>query len=397
MPNKPKTFRAYYSAVLIIMLVWCGLAIFYLHQPILPIFLLCLAGAFWGIRHLELLEKDELFDSQQKRLKRLESKSWYFESIVSNSKDIIFTTDLEHRIIKFNHGSEQAFGIPALEVLGKDVRSLFDDPDAISVLLEEVKEKGVANAIELAIKNKSTGESIWLSVTVSSLFDKKTGNAQVHHHNKQFLGDIFTCKNVTHRRMLEKELKDKNEQLTQLSITDSLTGLYNVRHLKTEATKLQKIHNRYPDRPLSLALIDVDKFKEYNDNFGHLAGDNLLVVLSKIIQDQIRKDLDWAFRYGGDEFVLLFPETNAKGCKIICDRILLDFVNQKLGATSLSIGITEYHKEWGLMSANLLVSKADEAMYTVKCRGGNGLHVYSTPLSEELAKREVIDDIKKLR
>ena len=125
--------------------------------------------------------------------------------------------------------------------------------------------------------------------------------------------------------------------------------------------------------------------------------DDLLVVLSDIIRAQIRKDLDSAFRYGGDEFVLLFPETDAKGCKIICDRILFDFVNLKLGNTSLSIGITEYRKEWGLMSANLLVSKADEAMYTVKIRGGKGLHVYSTPLSEDLEAREVLENTKKIR
>jgi len=141
----------------------------------------------------------------------------------------------------------------------------------------------------------------------------------------------------------------------------------------------------------------VDKFKEYNDNFGHLAGDNLLIVLSDIIRAQIRKDLDSAFRYGGDEFVLLLPETDANGCKIICDRILFDFVSLKLGDTSLSTGITEYRSEWGLMSANLLVSKADEAMYTVKIRGGNGLHVYSTPLSEDLEARDVLENTKKIR
>jgi GGDEF domain-containing protein len=93
----------------------------------------------------------------------------------------------------------------------------------------------------------------------------------------------------------------------------------------------------------------------------------------------------------------MFPETDAKGCKIICERILFDFIGQRLGDTSLSIGITQYDRKWGLLSANLLVAKADEAMYMVKCKGGNGIHIYSQPLSEELAKRETVVSQDKLR
>ncbi|MFC1586260.1 diguanylate cyclase [Fibrobacterota bacterium] len=325
----------------------------------------------------------------------MEAKSWYFESIVTNSKDIVFTTDLDHRIVKFNKGSEQTFGVMALEVLGKHVHTLFEEPEKIDALLEEVEEKGRAKTIELMVKNKETGEEFWVSVGVSKLFDRKEGTTMLA--NKQFIGEIFTCKNITHLRLLEQELKEKNEQLTRLSITDSLTNLYNVRHLKNEASRLQKMHNRYPDRPLSIALIDVDKFKDYNDNFGHLAGDNLLIILSNIIKAQIRKELDSAFRYGGDEFVLMFPDTNDKGCKIICDRILFDFIGHRLGDTSLSIGITQYNRKWGLLSANLLVAKADEAMYMVKCKGGNGIHIYNQPLSEELLRRETVKSVSDLR
>jgi diguanylate cyclase (GGDEF)-like protein/PAS domain S-box-containing protein len=374
-----------------------GLSIFIFGNYLSAGFFLCIlvAGAF-----LRYLEKEINKDKQEileKKTKRMEAKAWYYESIVTNSKDIVFTTDLDHRIVKFNKGSEQTFGVMALEVLGKHVRTIFEEPERINKLLEEVEEKGRAKTIELMVKNKETREEFWISVGISKLFDRKEGNSKLMFTNKQFIGEIFTCKNITHLRLLEQELKEKNEQLTRLSITDSLTNLYNVRHLKNEAARYQKMHNRYPDRPLSIALIDVDKFKEYNDNYGHLAGDNLLIILSNIIKTQIRKDLDSAYRYGGDEFVLMFPETDAKGCKIICERILFDFVGQRLGDTSLSIGITQYDRKWGLLSANLLVAKADEAMYMVKCKGGNGIHIYSQPLSEELAKRETVTSSDKLR
>lgn len=232
--------KYYTLSLLIICVLWVVAAIFTTQNIILPMFFICIMIAAFGIHHLEAKQQLSKFELLNKRFKRIESKAWYFESIIENSKDIIFTTDLEHRIIKFNSGSEDSFGLPALEVLGKDVRSLFDNPEEITKMVEDVKEKGVAKAVELSIRNKKSGENIWLSVTVSSLINKEKGEDQIHHQNKQFLGDIFNCKNITHRRLLEKELKEKNEQLTKLSITDSLTNLYNVRHLKIEATKLQK-------------------------------------------------------------------------------------------------------------------------------------------------------------
>jgi diguanylate cyclase (GGDEF)-like protein/PAS domain S-box-containing protein len=387
----------YYGAFLALCFIFMGLAIAYSQTYILASVFFGLLIAGGAVRYLEKQREDEQYEALERKIKRLEAKSWYFESIVTNSKDIMFTTDLEHRIVKFNKGSEQTFGVMALEVLGKHVNTLFEKPGEIDALLEEVNQKGRARAIEVKVRNRETREEFWISVGVSKLFDKNTEGSKLIGTNTQLIGEIFTCKNVTHLRLLEQELKHKNEQLTQLSITDGLTGLYNTRHLKSEASRQQKIHNRYPDRPLSMALLDVDKFKDYNDHNGHLAGDNLLIILATIIKAQIRTDLDTAYRYGGDEFVMVFPETDEKGSRIICDRILVNFLGHKLGETSLSIGITQYRKEWGLLSVDTLVSKADEAMYQVKCKGGNGIHVYGYPLSDELAQRETVRSINGLR
>ncbi|MBF0433169.1 MAG: diguanylate cyclase [Fibrobacteria bacterium] len=380
----------FYGVFITICLVWSLFCVFYYKNYLAGSMFAALIISGFLLHMFEKRRQNKRLDDIEKRFSRQEAKAWYYESIVTNSRDILFTTDLDHRIVKFNKGSEQTFGVHAFEVLGKHVNTLFESAENLDLMLGKVEEKGHCPVEELQIKNLETGEDAWLSVGISKLFDQKAGASRLHSRNPEFLGEIFTCKNVTQRRMLEEELKEKNEQLTKLSITDSLTNLNNVRHLKNEATRLQKIHHRYPSRPLSVALIDVDKFKEFNDNYGHLAGDKLLITLSEIIQMQIRKDLDSAFRYGGDEFVLMFPDTDALGSKIICDRILVDFLDHKLGSTSLSIGITEYQKDWGLLSVNLLVSKADEAMYMVKCRGGSGIHIFSTPLSDELAAREVI-------
>lgn len=394
MLKTPQFILVAYGALFALCIIWLGVSLLYLKDIFSPLFFLCIFGAIVALR---LHEKNEFADYIKglfNKIKRLESKAWYYESIITNSKDIIFTTDVEHRIIKFNKGSENTFGIKSWEILGKNVSSLFEEPEQIEKLIQEIKLSGKPKAIELLVRNRETQEEHWLSVGVSRLVEEKLEAEDFSDQKSLFLGEIFTCKNVTHKRMLEQELKEKNEQLMRLSLTDSLTNLYNVRHLKNELQRMNTVLGRYTERKLALALIDVDKFKEYNDNLGHLAGDNLLIILSDIINAQIRKNLDTAYRYGGDEFVLLLPDTDTDGAKVICSRILQQFLEYGLGETSLSIGIAEYNRAWGNLTASLLVSKADEAMYMVKVRGGNGIHLFEKPLSPELAARETVDSSK---
>ena len=191
--------------------------------------------------------------------KRLEAKAWYFESVITNSGNIIFTTDVEHRILKFNRGSERAFGMSQTDVLGKEVHSLFASPVEISALLARVDEHGSAEAPELQIKQADSGEEIWISLSVTRMLNR----------DKEVIGEVFNCSNISKRKQLEGQLHEKNEQLLRLVITDSLTGLYNVRHLNAELGRLIRAQKRFPNRPVSIALIDVDKFKVYNDTKGH--------------------------------------------------------------------------------------------------------------------------------
>jgi diguanylate cyclase (GGDEF)-like protein/PAS domain S-box-containing protein len=301
--------------------------------------------------------------------KRLEAKAWYFESVITNSGNIIFTTDVDHRILKFNRGSERTFGLSQTDVLGKEVHTLFQDEREINGLLAKVEEQGSAEAHELNIKQAASGEEIWISLSVTRMLNR----------DKEVIGEVFNCSNISKRKQLESQLQEKNEQLLRLSITDSLTGLFNVRHLNSELGKLIKAHRRYPNRPVSIALIDVDKFKLYNDTKGHQAGDHLLVMLSNIFQTELRQDMDSAYRYGGDEFVLLLPDTNGDGAKVICDRILSAFRRLHLDPTGLSIGIAQFSagedgKDVG-PSVKEFIGKADEAMYAVKSGGGNSIGI----------------------
>jgi diguanylate cyclase (GGDEF)-like protein/PAS domain S-box-containing protein len=299
--------------------------------------------------------------------KRLEAKAWYFESVITNSGNIIFTTDAEHRILKFNRGSERAFGMSQTDVLGKEVHALFASPVEISALLARVDEHGSAEAPELLIKQADSGEEIWISLSVTRMLNR----------DKEVIGEVFNCSNISKRKQLEGQLHEKNEQLLRLVITDSLTGLYNVRHLNAELARFIRAQKRFPNRPISVALIDVDKFKIYNDTKGHQAGDHLLVMLGNIFMNEIRQDMDSAYRYGGDEFVLLLPDTPGEGARVICERILVAFRKLRVEPTSLSIGIAQYTpadegKEIS-HAVKEFIQRADEAMYSVKCKGGDAI------------------------
>lgn len=305
--------------------------------------------------------------------KRLEVKAWYFESIIGYSANIIFTIDGENRILKFNRGSEKAFGVSQAEVVGREVHELFEETAAVFALLAQVEKEGVAENPCLRIRHADPKVEIWLQASVTRML----------RGEQESIGTVFNCVDITKRRQLEIELQEKNQQLLRLSITDGLTGLYNVRHFHEELTRSLKSLRRYPDRCMSIALIDIDQFKRYNDTKGHQAGDLLLAGLGKILQIEIRQSLDQAFRYGGDEFVLLLPDTKAEGARIICERVRAAYAKAGFEPTDLSIGIAGVggggSEDPVVLATDIdslkadLVKKADEAMYKAKSQGGGTL------------------------
>lgn len=159
------------------------------------------------------------------------------------------------------------------------------------------------------------------------------------------------------RIIIERDIREK---LAKLSITDSLTGLFNQRHfnykLKDEVKRAKR-----QNRPLSLALLDLDHFKDYNDNFGHLEGDNLLSRAGKLILSNIRENVDIAFRYGGDEFAIILVDADTHTAEFIRDRLEKGFED---GCdVKASIGIATYSKDMDLKE---FIALADSNLYKAK-------------------------------
>lgn len=185
---------------------------------------------------------------------------------------------------------------------------------------------------------------------------------------------LLRLRRVLKERRLTQERIDMLEKLKRLSITDGLTQLYNSRYFYNQL-KLEIDRTTRYQRPLSLLLMDIDNFKDYNDNYGHLEGDRVLVRLGQVIRSCLRK-MDSAYRYGGEEFTVILPETEGGEAATVAERIRAAVQadryhpkgdDQPISIT-ISIGVTEYHRPEEIA---LFVQRADRAMYQSKQAGRN--------------------------
>lgn len=182
---------------------------------------------------------------------------------------------------------------------------------------------------------------------------------------------LLRLKRVLKERELTQERVRMMEKLQKLAITDGLTKLHNSRSFYSQLEVEVDRFNRYK-HPLSLLLLDIDHFKQYNDNHGHLEGDKVLVKISSIIKSCLRK-LDTAYRYGGEEFTVMLPETGCEEAQTVAERIRNAVAREKFTPENgqdlnitISIGVTQYYSEEELST---FIQRADKAMYMSKQNG----------------------------
>jgi diguanylate cyclase (GGDEF)-like protein len=172
---------------------------------------------------------------------------------------------------------------------------------------------------------------------------------------------------------LEQRVTDRTRELEELASRDPLTGLYNRRHFGEVITREFASAERY-DADLTCIMFDVDHFKETNDRFGHRTGDGVLTLLAEAISCELRES-DVAARFGGDEFILLLPQTSARSASSLADRIVSRF-SHGLKQTfpdvpaTLSIGVASLRATHA-PSSEALIHEADVALYTAKESGRN--------------------------
>ena len=201
---------------------------------------------------------------------------------------------------------------------------------------------------------------------------------------KNFLGTLCIARNITELKAMEEELLSAQaklielvEELKELATKDALTGIANRRFFDEYLEKEWKRAKR--DKHIfSIVMIDLDFFKSYNDTYGHQKGDECLKIVANIIEEAMKRPADMAARFGGEEFVLVLPETSFKGAmrlseelrKSIFDLNMEHKTNPNGSRVTVSMGVATMAADTVENPENLL-SKADKALYAAKNNGRN--------------------------
>jgi diguanylate cyclase (GGDEF)-like protein/PAS domain S-box-containing protein len=268
---------------------------------------------------------------------------------------------LQQGLIKFvNPTLLKILNYDEKEIVGVDILRFTypDDRELLSDNLSKINDtSGSESSLELRMMHKDK-EEIYMEI-LSTL---------IQYEDKPAI--LATFRDITERKKTEAELK-------RLVITDDLTGLFNQRYFYIQIAKEFERVKRH-GRPLSILLIDIDFFKEFNDKYGHWEGDYVLKKIGELLMKNIR-NIDMAFRYGGEEFAVILPETKHEDAMIIAERIrkaleetifypfTLDGHPDVVRKT-VSIGVTEFHIDDNIKS---FLKRVDNAMYQAKNKGRN--------------------------
>ncbi|MBL4844052.1 MAG: diguanylate cyclase [Planctomycetes bacterium] len=303
-------------------------------------------------------EARELIDELRSRIETLTLERRHLRAVLANAGDAVITTDLDGKIIDWNPGAKEMFGYSATEVIGQPASMLYrhkSTPRRLMTKLSEAHEGIVRKDVRVLLKS---GEKRWIGLSLSWLRNKRG----------ETVGTIGVSKDVTERRALE-------ERLRQLSITDSLTKLYNQSHF-FHRLEIEKERSRRLGHPLALLLFDLDNFKPLNDTHGHTAGDVLLTEIGAVLMRNIRKEVDSAFRYGGDEFTVLLPGASVTAAVAFAERVRVAIGGLE-GGVRASLGIAPFDRQNG---AQQILQQADTSMYFAKRAGGDQIAVWDAEL-----------------
>jgi len=299
----------------------------------------------------------------------LERSESFLNTIFDSFHEPFSIVDRDYRYVRFNDTyartrnrlSKDLFGKKCYEVLHGRT-AVCDDCVVEKTFLSKapcMKEKQVA---------LPGGSEEWFEISTYPIFDNQKNVSHVVEYTRD----------ITFRKKEEEEKEELIKTLNHLSTTDSLTGLFNRRALNEMLQHEIERASRYNNN-LSLIICDVDLFKNINDTYGHTAGDRALTVVSDVLRRTLRK-ADILGRYGGDEFMIILPETSLTGAQSLAEKVRaaveqqeLDLSGNKRIGLTLSIGVASCC----MAEDNLdtLVSLADAALYRSKEAGRNKISV----------------------
>lgn len=317
--------------------------------------------------------------SAEEALRIAEAK---FRSIFENATVCIYQSSPPGRFLNVNPFMARIFGYDSPEDMINGIISIetqfFLAPASRHEFLQLVHEHGQVHGFTSQVRRKD-GEQMWIQIDARAVYDS-TGQIQLYEGFIIDITDRQRKEEELHRakdalEIANRELQQALEREQKLARTDGLTGLCNRSFFFELASREFSASQRYQS-PLSILMFDLDDFKQVNDTFGHLVGDEALTQVAQAAAAQVRRS-DILARYGGDEFVLLLPHSNLRQAFPIAERIRQSVAAIRIDtpkgwvSVTLSIGIAE--TKYGLPDESLenLTRRADEVLYTAKQAGRN--------------------------
>lgn len=304
------------------------------------------------VRYDGLIENISDRKQAEEALRESEEK---FRNMAQTAVDAFILADRSGRIIFWNKSAERIFGYPEEEILEMP----------LTVLMPEQFREAHLKGIE---RVHATGESKYFGKITEMQGLRKDGNtfpielsvAMWKIGERTFYSGII--RDITKRKQMEKDLE-------RIATTDRLTQTFN-------RTKFHEVMQRELERtkrynhPLSMIMFDIDHFKKVNDTHGHAVGDYVLQTLTQIVKANLR-EIDYLVRWGGEEFMIITPDTDIKRAEVLAERIRKATENHQfdhVGRVTISLGVTQFRSD---DTEDSFIQRVDDAMYQAKQKGRN--------------------------
>lgn len=289
-----------------------------------------------------------------------EEEKMILSAAIEQTSVAILITDIDGDIIYANAAFEDISGYSIEEIIGKNPRILksgLTDPLIYEKMWQTISSGGIWNGEQ--INKKKDG----------SFYHEDSRITPIYNKDNELTYYMAVKHDITERKKLEEKLKET-------AIRDSLTNAYNRRYILERMNQIADNYKR-AEKIFSIAVIDIDFYKSINDSYGHQVGDYVLVELVEIINETIRS-YDILGRYGGEEFILIFPDTNKEKAYSVVKRILErvrehDFLYEdNIIKCTFSTGIAD-SSEINIEDFNIkdLIKIADKRLYVAKDTGRN--------------------------
>lgn len=323
-----------------------------------------------------------VMDALKATERRLREIVYLHDLVTENSRDVIVLADFDGRRNYVSASAAELAGWEHEELVSETRLDLVHPADRsrAAEMLRSLRAGGEGGLLECRLLHEN-GTYVWVETNMRPVRDPTTG---------MVIGILNVVRDISERKNAERDLRKTNAVLESLAITDPLTGVANRRRFD-QCLTIEWRRGMREREPLSVLMLDADWFKSYNDTYGHIRGDSCLKQIAEAAMDVVTRPGDLIARIGGEEFAVILPNTSADGATEVANRICNAIRQRRLphntnptGFVTISVGCATVLPA-PRRHSNILLERADAALYAAKNAGRNLVRSASDPPVEALA------------